>query len=110
MIPKSLIPKMGRYFLAVALSIMGLSACSSPGEPNSNPTETPSVTPTPQPSPEKSPTPEPETTWTCKFSNGEGRVFHATDESRYGAETRARHECGIFSRNCIPLGCIEESE
>ncbi len=47
--------------------------------------------------------PEPQTR--CSISNGAGRVFYATDESRDAAETIARHECEIYSRNCVLLDC-----
>ena len=47
--------------------------------------------------------PEPQTR--CSVSNGAGRVFYATDPSRDTAEANVRHECEIYSRNCVLLDC-----
>lgn len=46
----------------------------------------------------------------CKISNGAGRVFHATDADRDLSEAKARHECEIYSRNCILLDCDSTTE
>ena len=46
----------------------------------------------------------------CGVSDGAGRVFHATDSSKYIAEGMARRRCGLNSRHCVLLGCNETIE
>ncbi len=60
--------------------------------------------------PKEQPPKESETVWKCKISNGAGRIFQAIDESHDQSEAKARHQCEIYSKNCIFLSCTPISE
>ena len=91
--------------ISVVLSIFLVTSCANFGSsvPSTEPTNKNKAA-APTPTPEK-PKKKPEEVWKCKISNGAGRIFNATDESRDTSEAKARHQCGIFSRTCILLDC-----
>ncbi len=82
-----------------------LNACSS-SAPQKKTLENASPSPTPTPTPPK----KPEEFYQCKISNGAGRVFIGKDPGRFIAESKARHECEIYSRHCVLLDCTVEVE
>jgi hypothetical protein len=90
--------------ILLPLFAITLSACSSPGIPSNNAESTEEKTP------QELPLKKSETYSRCKISNGAGRIFHATDESRDIAEAKARHECQIYSRHCQLLDCSLTTE
>ena len=81
------------------------SACSSAPVAITKMTESPEVK-----KPKEQPPKESETVWKCKISNGAGRVFQAIDESHDQSEAKARHQCEIYSKNCVFLSCTPISE
>ena len=96
------------FFLMASVGI-ALTGCSTPGYNPSYQKSPPAKAP-PDPKPPQPPETKPVFYSRCDISNGEGRIFHATDESQDMAEIKARHECEIYSRHCVLLGCTETME
>jgi len=100
---------MMQSLMILIISGISLSACSSFGtDPSYSPEKKSEAITEPSPSP--TPPKKPEELYRCKISNGAGRTFTVSDESRDRSEAKARHQCEIFSRTCILLDCVKVEE
>ncbi len=100
-----------RMLSLILCLIVALTSCATSDHYNYSNGDTPASTPAPpKPIPPPPPPKTPELFSRCGISNGEGRIFYATDSSQDIAEAKARRECEMYSRHCVLLDCNSTTE